>query len=41
MRQNTYLPLLIKIYGSQLHQTIESSVYTRLLAVCPGIDKMI
>ena len=39
MKQNTYLPSLIKIYCLQLHETIDSSVYRRLLAVCPGIDK--
>lgn len=39
MKQNTYLPSLIKICCLQLHETIDSSVYRRLLAVCPGIDK--
>ena len=39
MKQNTYLPSLIKIYCLQLHETIDSSVYRRLLAVCPGMDK--
>ena len=39
IRQNTYLPTLIKIYCFQLDETIESSNFTRLLAVCPGIDK--
>ena len=39
IRQNTYLPTLIKIYCLQLDETIESSNFTRLLAVCPGIDK--
>ena len=39
MKQNTYLPSLIKIYCLQLHETIDSSVYRRLLALCPGIDK--
>ena len=39
MKQNTYLPSLIKMYCLQLHETIDSSVYRRLLSVCPGIDK--
>ena len=38
LRQNTYLPSLIKIYCSQLNETIESSNFSRLLCVCPGID---
>ena len=39
MKQNTYLPSLIKIYCLQLQETIESSAYRRLLAICPGINK--
>ena len=38
LQQNTYLPSLIKIYCSQLNEKIESSNYSRLLCVCPGID---
>ena len=39
LRQNTYLPSLIKLYCFQLDESIESSNFTRLLAVCPGIGK--
>ena len=39
MKQNTYLPLIIKIYCLQLHEIIESSTYRRPLAICPGINK--
>ena len=37
LKQN--LPSYIKIYCSQLNETIESSKCSRLLAICPGIDK--
>ena len=39
IRQDTYLPNLIKIYCSQLDETIDSSKFNRLLAVCPGIGE--
>ena len=37
LKQN--LPSFIKIYCSQLNETIESSKCSKLLAICPGIDK--
>lgn len=38
-QRDFYLPSLIKVYCSQIQETIESSKYSRLLAVCPGIDQ--
>ena len=37
LKQN--LPAFIKIYCLQLNETIESSKCSKLLAICPGIDK--